>query len=68
MDLSCDFLSIRLDNIDFPTINSENNLFLTAIITGNEIKEVVWGCDGKKCLKTDGYNFNFLKRNWRVVS
>lgn len=33
-----------------------------------EIKEVVWDCDGNKCPGSDGYNFNFIKSCWEIIS
>ena len=32
-----------------------------------EIKGVVWECDGDKCPGPDGFNFNFLRNCWNSI-
>ncbi|GAU25113.1 hypothetical protein TSUD_274020 [Trifolium subterraneum] len=33
----------------------------------DEVREVIWSCDGNKCPGPDGYNFNFLKSCWEII-
>ncbi|MCI03311.1 LINE-1 reverse transcriptase like, partial [Trifolium medium] len=32
-----------------------------------EVREVIWSCDGNKCPGPDGFNFNFLKACWEII-
>ncbi|GKU89286.1 hypothetical protein SLEP1_g3443 [Rubroshorea leprosula] len=47
---------------DLKQLSSEENNWLTAQFTEEEIKEAVWNCNGSKSLGPDGFNFNFIKR------
>ncbi|MCI11439.1 LINE-1 reverse transcriptase like, partial [Trifolium medium] len=33
----------------------------------DEVREVIWSCDGNKCPGPDGFNFNFLKACWDIL-
>lgn len=57
----------NLDGIAFNEISAEDNNMLIASVTMEELKNVVWSCDGNKCPGSDGFNFNFIKANWEVL-
>ncbi|MCH80366.1 LINE-1 reverse transcriptase like, partial [Trifolium medium] len=56
-----------LHGIGFNELSEEDNYFLLQRFTKEEIKEVVWSCDGNKSPGPDGFNFNFLKECWSIV-
>jgi hypothetical protein len=33
----------------------------------DEVKDIIWSCDGKKSLGPDRFNINFLKACWDIV-
>jgi len=53
-------VKILLDNIDFLIISEADSVSLTKELT-EEVKGVVWECDGSKSSGLDGYNLNFIK-------
>lgn len=53
---------LLLDAIDFKSLPSGDNSFLTTLFFLDEIEEVVWSCDGDKRPVPDGFNFTFLKK------
>lgn len=57
----------NLDGISFREISAKENNMLTATVSMEELKEVVWSCDGNKCPGPDRFNFNFIKANWEVL-
>ncbi|XP_058745931.1 uncharacterized protein LOC131618790 [Vicia villosa] len=57
----------RLDGLDFPLLSSLDSQQLEASFSLEEIKGVVWECDGDKCPGPDGFNFNFLRKCWEIV-
>jgi len=52
---------VRLGNVDFKNPSSEDKTMLTAKITKEEIRDVVWKCEGAKSLRSDEFNFSFIK-------
>eukprot|EP00256_Glycine_max_P032671 XP_006577560.1 uncharacterized protein LOC102665607 [Glycine max] len=56
-----------LGGIEFQTLGSEENSFLVAPFSEEEIKDVVWSCDGNKCPGPDGFNLRFIKKCWEFV-
>lgn len=57
-----------LDGVSFRSISEANNDFLTAPISVEEVKEVVWECDDNKSPGPDGFNLNFYKSCWDLVA
>lgn len=57
-----------LEGVCFKQVSLEENKMLVAPFTVDEIKEVVWECDGNKSLGPDGFNFNFIKNCWNIIS
>lgn len=49
------------DGIDFRCLSVENNNFLLVPFSLDEIKDMVWSCDGDKSPAPDGFNFTFIK-------
>ncbi|GAU27711.1 hypothetical protein TSUD_126570 [Trifolium subterraneum] len=45
----------------------EDNDSLLQPFSVDEVRDVIWSCDGNKCPGPDGYNFNFLKNCWTIV-
>ncbi len=60
-------LGVRLDEVDFKTINVSENDSLLANFTEEEIRDAVWQCEGSKSPGPDGFNFNFLKHSWETI-
>lgn len=56
-----------LDGVSFPNISIEDNDFLTAPFSLEEIKEAIWSCDGKKSPGPDGFNLQFYKFFWHIL-
>lgn len=48
-----------LKGVTFSRITDSDNEFLTAPFTVEEVKEVVWECDGNKISGPDGFNIYF---------
>jgi len=60
-------LGVRLDEVEFKTLTMMDNESLVAVFTENEIKDVVWQCEGSKSPGTDGFNFNFIRKSWEFI-
>jgi len=60
-------VNVRLDNIGFPLINSEDNNLLISRFSKEEIWEAIWDCDSSKSPGPDGFNFNFIKQAWDII-
>lgn len=56
-----------LDGIDFNNIASDDSVVLTAPFSIDEIKEVVWSCEGDTSPGPDGFNFTFIKTFWEFI-
>lgn len=56
-----------LDGINFKCLSSEDNSFLAAPFSLDEIKQAVWSCDSDKSPGPDGFNFTFLKKFWSSI-
>lgn len=55
------------DGVSFNQIDGSANELLLAPFSMEEVKEVVWECDGNKSLGPDGFNFNFIKACWDTI-
>lgn len=51
----------------FQRLNDLQRSWLEREITADEIKQAVWDCEGSKVPGPDGFNFNFIKKNWEVL-
>jgi len=58
---------VRLDAVELKSLSAEVSLSLITVFTEKEIRDAVWQCEGTKSLGPDGFNFNFLKKNWEVI-
>ncbi|GKV22646.1 hypothetical protein SLEP1_g32498 [Rubroshorea leprosula] len=57
----------KIEGAEFKMISETQNPFLIAPFTEKEIKLAIWDCDSTKAPGPDGFNFNFIKRNWEVI-
>lgn len=57
----------KLDGVLFNMISAEDNAFLTAPFSLEEIKDAIWSCDSDKSSRPDGFNFNFYKKFWELL-
>lgn len=57
-----------MDGLTFKSLSLEDNVGLCVPFSVEEIKEVVWSCDGDKSMGSDGFNFTFLKKFWSSLS
>jgi len=58
---------VRLDEVEFRTLSPEDNECLIASFRVEEVKEVVWQCEGAKSPGPDGFNFNFIRKRWEFI-
>lgn len=58
----------ELDGVQLRKLDREDNVFLTAPFSIEEIKKAMWSCGGQKSPGPDGFNFNFIKQNWEVLT
>ncbi|GAU25209.1 hypothetical protein TSUD_151090 [Trifolium subterraneum] len=56
-----------LDGIQFDSLAEDDLVVLMAPFSSEEVREVIWSCDGNKFPSSDGYNFNFLKACWDII-
>lgn len=55
-----------LEGISFKSLSHDENTWLCAPFTTDEIKETIWSCDGDKSSGPDGFNFTF-KKFWTTI-
>ncbi|XP_045831276.1 uncharacterized protein LOC123922622 [Trifolium pratense] len=53
--------------IDFNVLSADDNDVLLQPFSEEDVREVIWSCDGNKSPGPDGFNFNFLKECWATV-
>jgi len=58
---------VRLEAVEFNSLSHEDNLSLVAEFSEEEVREVVWHCEGSKSPGPDDFNFNFIKNNWEII-
>lgn len=54
------FVRPSLEGISFKSISSGDKSNLEVPFTEEEIKDVIWGCEGSKSPRPDDYNFFFI--------
>lgn len=59
---------LKLDGVYFNQVSSADNEYLVDPFLMDEIREVVWECDGNKSPGPYGFNLNFFKSFWEVIS
>jgi len=57
---------VNLGTVEFKTLSAEVSLRIVSSFTEEEVKEVVWQCEGSKSSGPDGFNFNFIKNSWET--
>jgi len=58
---------VRVDEVEFKSLSPEASLRLIEAFSEEEVKEVVWQCEGSKSPGPDGFNFNFIKKSWNSL-
>jgi len=58
---------VRLGEVEFKSLYVKDNIILIVNFFEDEIREVVWQCEGNKIPGPDGFNFNFIKESWDVM-
>ncbi|PNX80406.1 cysteine-rich receptor-like protein kinase, partial [Trifolium pratense] len=56
-----------LQGIDFNKLTNDDNDLLLEPFSEEEVREIIWSCDGNKSPGPDGFNLNFLKFCWPIV-
>ncbi|PNX81845.1 cysteine-rich receptor-like protein kinase [Trifolium pratense] len=56
-----------VNGINFNELSTEDNVLLLQPFSEEEVREVIWSCDGNKSPGPDGFNFNFLKECWLTL-
>jgi len=67
LDLKQQDYGVRLDAVEFKTLSPDVSLSLIEAFSEEEIKEVVWQCEGSKSPVSDEFNFNFIKKSWNSL-
>ena len=52
----------------FSQLSAEVASSLESPFSFEEVKRVVWQCEGSKAPGFDGFNFNFIKKIWHVLA
>jgi len=60
-------LGVRLDEVDFKSLNPTYNERLVAVFMEEEIRDAVWQCEGSKSPGPDGFNFSFIRKSWEFI-
>ncbi len=60
-------LGVRLDEVDFKSLNPTYNERLVAVFMEEEIRDAVWQCEGSKSPGPDGFNFSFIRKSWDLI-
>lgn len=55
------------ENLGLNKFSMEDGVWLIRVIEEDEIKKVVWSCEGVKVFGFDGFNLNFIKEVWEVI-
>lgn len=53
--------------IPFPKLSADSVALLEGLFTADEVKAVIFNCDGGKAPGPDGYNMDFFKKNWSLL-
>lgn len=65
--LEVEYNRLVLDGVSFSNISAEDNAFLTAPFSRDEIKDTVWSCDGDKSPGPYGFNLLFYMKFWHLL-
>lgn len=55
------------ESLGFSCLSESDFGWLERPFTEEEVKDVVWSCDGNKSPSSDGYTLDFFKCNWEVI-
>ncbi|CAK8533028.1 unnamed protein product [Lathyrus sativus] len=56
-----------LEGIHFSSLTEADSLDLEKDFSKEEIKGVIWDCDGDKNPSLDGFNLTFIKNYWDIL-
>ena len=56
-----------LQGINFNTLSADDNISLLQPFVEEEVRDIIWSCDGNKSPCPDGFNLNFFKACWSIV-
>jgi len=56
-----------LDGVQFKSLSMDQNKQLCKCVTKDEVEQAVGQCVSTKSPRLDGFNFNFIKKNWDTV-
>lgn len=56
-----------MDGLNFKILSERGKVGLVKPFSLEEIKDVVWNCDGDKSPGPDGFNFTFFKKFWESI-
>jgi hypothetical protein len=48
-------------------LTTDDNTLLLAPFEEEEVRDIIWSCDGNKSPGPDGFNLNFFKACWTIV-
>ena len=60
-------VDMNLDGVHFKSIGDAENEQLTCPFSDEEVKSVVWDCEGKQSSNPYGYKFSFIKAFWHIL-
>ncbi|GAU49942.1 hypothetical protein TSUD_408370 [Trifolium subterraneum] len=56
-----------LQGINFNTLSADDNTSFLQPFVEEEVRDIIWSCDGNKSPGPDGFNLNFFKACWSIV-
>jgi len=59
-------IGVSLGSVMYKSLPKEVSLRMVSCFTEEEVKEVVWQCEGSKSSGPDRFNFNFIKNSWDI--
>ena len=57
-------IGVNLGSMEFKSLPSDTSIRMVTNFTEEEVKEVVWQCEGSKSSGPDEFNFTFIRNCW----
>lgn len=57
-----------LDGVQFSILSSEECVTLEEPFSIEELRSVIWGCNGRKVPRPGGFNLDFIKKSWVIIN